>query len=94
LCEPATADGKAFYSAFTSSVTGLNAGRHTQFGARPDDGTKNQPLPCRLFKTRFRFLDRGIFFECGLKNALKSNGVGCVAETNYDKQEKVNNRPL
>jgi hypothetical protein len=94
LREPAAPDGKAFYSAFTSAVTGLNAGRHAQFGVRPDDGTKNQPLPCRLFKTGFCFLDGGILVKCTLKNALKSNGMGCSRETNYDKQEKVNNRPL
>ena len=53
-------------------MTGLNAGRHTQLGVRPDDRTKNQPLPGRLFKARFRFLDRGIFFQSGLENAPRA----------------------
>jgi hypothetical protein len=95
LCEPAAPDEKAFYSAFTSPVTRLNASRRAQFDVRPDDGTKNQPLPSRLFKTRFRFLYRGIFLECGLENLFKGNGVRCVPETNYEKQDKkVNNGPL
>jgi hypothetical protein len=95
LCEPAAPDEKALYSALTGPVTRLNASRRAQFGVSPDDGTKNQPLPSRLFKTRFRFLDRGIFFECGLENAFQGNGVRCVAETNYEKRDKkVNNGPL
>jgi hypothetical protein len=80
LCEPAAPDEKAFYSAFTGAVTGLNTGRRAEFGVRPDDGTKNQPLPGRLLKTRFRFLDRGIFFECGLENAFQGNGPSWLCE--------------
>jgi hypothetical protein len=95
LCKPATPDEKALYSAFTGPVTRLNASRRAQFGVRPDDGTKNQPLPSRLFKTRFRFLNRGIFFECGLENLFKGNGVRCVPEANYEKRDKkVNNGSL
>jgi hypothetical protein len=95
LCKPAAPDEKALYSALTGPVTRLNASRRAQFGVRPHDGTKNQPLPRRLFKTRFRLLNRGIFFECGLENAFKGNGVRCVPETNYEKQDKkVNNDPL
>src|SRR6266496_1760843 len=95
LCEPAASDEKAFYSAFTSAVTRLNTGRRAQFGVRPDDGTKNQPPPGRLLQTELRFLDGGILVKCGLENALKSNGVGCGRETNYEKQDKkMNNGPL
>jgi hypothetical protein len=76
-------------------VTGLNASRRAQFGVRPYEGPKNQPLPGGLFETRFRFLDRGISFQCGLENLFKGNGVRCVPETNYEKQDKkVNNGPL
>jgi hypothetical protein len=80
LCKPAAPDEKAFYSAFTSPVTRLNASRRAQFGVRPDDGTKNQPLPSRLFKTRFRFLDCGIFFECGLENAFQGDSPSWLCE--------------
>src|SRR6266853_2731225 len=75
LREPATPDGKAFYSAFTSPVTGLDAGRHAHLGARPDNGAKNKPLPGGLLDIRFRFLNGRIFFQRGLKNGFQRNGV-------------------
>jgi hypothetical protein len=75
-------------------VASLKACRHSQLGTRQSDGAKNKALSGCSLETGFRFLDRRIFFERGLENALKSNGVGCVRETNYDEQGKVNNRPL
>jgi hypothetical protein len=75
-------------------VASLKACRHSQLGTRQSDGAKNKALSGCSLETGFRFLDGGILVKCGLENALKSNGAGCVAETNYDKQEKVNNRPL
>jgi hypothetical protein len=80
LCEPAASDEKAFYSAFTSAVTRLNTGRRAQFGVGPDDGTKNQPPPGRLLQTRFRFLDGGIFLECGLENAFQRDSPSGLCE--------------
>jgi hypothetical protein len=41
---------KAFYSAFTGAVAGLNARRYAQFNVRPGDGTKDQPLSRSLFQ--------------------------------------------
>src|SRR6266853_5845186 len=78
LREPATPDGKAFYSAFTSPVTGLDAGRHAHLGARPDNGAKNQPLPGGLLQTSFGFLDSGIFFQRHLENTFQSEGASAM----------------
>src|SRR4029077_4855277 len=82
LWDPAASEEKAFYSAFTSAGTRLNTGRCAQFGVGPDDGTKNQPLPGRLLQHRFRFLDGGIFFECGLENAVQRDCTGWPCKTN------------
>src|SRR5207244_12839718 len=88
LCKPAAPDEKALYSAFTGPVTRLNASRRAQLGVRPDEGTKNQPLPSRLFKTRFRFLDCGIFFECGLENAFQGDSPSCLCEARDQHQHQ------
>jgi hypothetical protein len=77
-------------------VTGLNAGRHAQFGVRPHQGTKNQPLPGRLFQARFRFLDSWILVQCGLKNTFQRDGAARVGEKhnqNRNKKPRCQHRP-
>src|SRR6266513_1684163 len=75
---PAAPHAKAFYPAFTSPVTGLNAGRHAQFGLRPHYGTKNQPLSARLLETRLRFLDRGMLFQRSSEDGLEGNRASAM----------------
>src|SRR5439155_25989562 len=76
---------------FTSPVTGLNASRRAQFGVRPDDGMKNQPLPSRLLESGFGFLDGWIVFQSGLENTFKGDGAASVHKT--DQQEKEQEEP-
>jgi hypothetical protein len=64
-------------------VATLNTRGHAQFCVRPNDRTKNQPLPGSLFQTRFRFLDGRVSVQCGLQDSLQSHRAGCVCEGNY-----------
>jgi len=62
-------------------VTCLKTSWDADFGARPDDGTKNEPLSRRLLETGLSLLDRRILFQRGLENAIEGDGRSCVCET-------------
>src|SRR5205807_8377676 len=82
-------NGKAFYSALTSPVTGLNAGGNAHFAVRPPHGTKNEPLSARLLETRLRFLDSWIFVQRGLKDTFQRDGSARVGEKrNHNRNKK------
>jgi hypothetical protein len=92
LLEGPTPEAESLYSALSSPVTSLNAGRHAHLGVRQGHGTKNQPLPRRLFETGLSLLDRRIFFQCGLQNRMEGYGAGCVRETKHEnRHEELNN---
>src|SRR5947208_9561624 len=88
LREKAATQGKAFNSTLTGPVTGLNAGGHAHFEARPDDGAKNQPLPSGSFKACFRLLDDRISFKRSLQNRLQCDPTGWIRQASHRNREK------
>src|SRR5438105_14972408 len=71
LVERSANKSKKFRRSIPGAVAALNPAGHARFHVWPRDGTKNQPTPHSLFEIRFGALDRGIFFQRGVENAIE-----------------------
>src|SRR5205085_6572357 len=67
------AAGEAKYPGriFTCSMSALDSSRRTQFHVWPDNRPKHESTAGGLFQIRFRLLNRRIFFECRVQNAVE-----------------------
>ncbi len=86
LRQGAAPQGKAFYSAFTGAVAALNTGRDAQSARGQATERKTSRCPSCLFETRFRFLDGRVFFQCGLQNSFKCDGIAAGRNKRHNRQ--------